>query len=528
MRSTQLKTILGAAGITLLLSACGSPEQPTPIEGSATTAPAFIGSPASPSSFEGFAGEHVFMAPAGKSTMHADGYNSDVHQVSGPLGINPQMNTRRATRFGNGMCATITFNQQGQLVALCASMAGFRIELIAPRTLESLARFDLPGRPSTFQALINLDPSIMMTDTSGGAYYYLDDKDRVVLADSQQRIARIAHRQLPNGEWDLYLENSWDLSNDVPNDCQDWGNWFPSGECDPITAVMPDSEGLIWWVTRMGRVGTLDSKTGRVKGTRFEGEEIQNGFSVSSEAVYIVTDHATYAMNADTYGSPKVLWRETYDRGSGKKVGSINQGSGTTPTLIGDRYITVTDNADERINLLVYRREPEFNGERLICTVPLFEKGASATDNSMVGWGRSIIIENNFGYQNAYQQKDWSAIQGGISRIDIREDESGCDVVWSSREKAPSVVPKLSTENGLVYFYTFEEQAGEKDVVWYLMALDAETGKTAFKIRTGAGKNFDNNWAPITLGPDGTAYVGSLKGLVAIWDEPEQLEVTTN
>ena len=89
-------------------------------------------------------------------------------------------------------------------------------------------------------------------------------------------------------------------------------------------------------------------------------------------------------------------------------------------------------------------------------------------------------------------------------------------------------MPKLSTENGLVYFYTFEEQDNEEDVAWYLMALDVETGKTAFKIRTGAGKNFDNNWAPITLGADGTAYVGSLKGLIAIWDEPEQLEVTTN
>ena len=186
---------------------------------------------------------------------------------------------------------------------------------------------------SSFQALINLDPSIIMTDTSGGAYYYLDDQDRVVLADSRQRIVRIGHRQQKNGEWELYLENSWDLSSDVPNDCQDWGNWFPSGECDPITAVMPDNEGLIWWVTRMGRVGTLDPKTGRVKGTRFEGEEIQNGFSVSSEAVYIVTDHATYAMTTNAYGTPEVLWRESYDRGSGKKVGSINQGSGTPPTL---------------------------------------------------------------------------------------------------------------------------------------------------------------------------------------------------
>ncbi len=138
----------------------------------------------------------------------------------------------------------------------------------------------------------------------------------------------------------------------------------------------------------------------------------------------------------------------------------------------------------------------------------------------MVGWGRTIIIENNFGYSSAIQQKEWDVIPGGITRIDVRKDESGCDVVWNSPEKAPSVVPKLSADNGLVYFYTFEQQENAEDVAWYLMALDAESGKTAFKIRTGAGMAFDNNWAPITIGTDGTAYVGTIKGIIAIWDDP--------
>lgn len=154
--------------------------------------------------------------------------------------------------------------------------------------------------------------------------------------------------------------------------------------------------------------------------------------------------------------------------------------------------------------------------------------GASATENSMIGFDRTIIIENNSGYTNAYQQKEWSAVRGGISRIDIREDESGSDTVWTSTEKVPSVVPKLSAGNGLVYFYTFEQHKETKDVVWYLTALNLNTGKTQFKIRTGSGKAFDNNWAPITIGPDGTLYIGTLMGLVAIWDEPDILDVSAN
>jgi hypothetical protein len=212
------------------------------------------------------------------------------------------------------------------------------------------------------------------------------------------------------------------------------------------------------------------------------------------------------------------MWREPYDRGSRRKPGLINQGAGSTPTLLGDRYVTTNDNADGRVNLLVYRREPEFRGERLICRVPLFEADASAAEFSMIAWNRSIILVNTFGYRNAFQQSDWDSVAGGIVRIDIREDESGCDTVWSSAERSPSIVAKLSTATGLVYAYTFQPQENGENA-WYLTALDPDTGETVFKILTGAGSQFDGNWGAITLGADGTAYLSTLKGMVAVWDE---------
>ena len=127
---------------------------------------------------------------------------------------------------------------------------------------------------------------------------------------------RISHRQLPDGKWQFNLDDSWDLSSHAPVDCQNWDNWFPSGECDPVTAVMPDKDGIIWWVTRQGRIGTLNPDNGRISSIRLQGEEIQNGFSVAPEAVYIVSDHATYALEAEKYGKPRILWREEYDRGT--------------------------------------------------------------------------------------------------------------------------------------------------------------------------------------------------------------------
>lgn len=503
----------------LALTACSMEEQyPRPLESAAISVPAYIGAPAEPKPMPGVVPEFPYLAPHGAGSMHSDGYNSDVHP-SGPLGRNPQIVTRDHSKtLPGGMCATTTFNADGKLISLCANMAGFSLNLFEPQSLEQLAYFQLPRRPSSFEALVKRDPSIVMEDTSGGAYYFLDNEYRVVLADSRQHVRRIAHRATGDGQYEFYEDGSWDLSDQVPNDCMSPTNWSPEpGGCDPIVAVMPGPDGLIWWVTRHGLVGTLDTDSGRVVKTQLEGEEIQNGFSVDLDAMYIVSDHRMYAMRADASGMPTVLWQENYDRGSGRKVGTINQGSGTTPTLIGDDYLTITDNADGRINLLVYRRKPAFEGERLICTVPLFEEGASVTDNSMVGWGRSIILENNFGYKSAVLQKDWNAVAGGIMRIDIREDESGCDVVWRSAEKAPSNVPKMSADNGLAYFYTFDLQ-DDGVPAWYLMAIDAHSGETAFKILTGAGKNFDNNWAPITLGADGTAYVGTLSGMISIRD----------
>ncbi|MNY13684.1 hypothetical protein D3C86_1468310 [compost metagenome] len=247
-------------------------------------------------------------------------------------------------------------------------------------------------------------------------------------------------------------------------------------------------------------------------------EEIQNGMSVAADGVYLVSDHAMYRFAADADGKPVQGWREVYDRGTGRKVGAINQGSGTTPTLLGERYVTITDNSDGRINLLVYRREQDYAGNRLICKLPVFDNNASATDNSAIGWGRSIILENNAGYTSAFAQKDWPAVHGGISRIDIRTDESGCDRIWESKERSPSVVPKLSVSNGLLYFYTFEPQPDGENA-WYLMALDFDSGQTRFKALSGVGQAFDNNWSPITLAPDGTAYVGTFGGLVALWDK---------
>jgi hypothetical protein len=89
--------------------------------------------------------------------------------------------------------------------------------------------------------------------------------------------------------------------------------------------------------------------------------------------------------------------------------------------------------------------------------------------------------------------------------------------MWESDEIAPSVVPKLSLKAGLVYAYT-KPPSPTGDDSWYFTALDFDNGETVFKRRAGASLGFNNNFAPVTIGPDGTAYVGVLGGLTLFRD----------
>jgi hypothetical protein len=53
---------------------------------------------------------------------------------------------------------------------------------------------------------------------------------------------------------------------------------------------------------------------------------------------------------------------------------------------------------------------------------------------------------------------------------------------------------------------------------WYLTAIDLRTGARVWSRLTGYGFGYNNNYAPITIGPDRTAYIGVLGGLVAVRD----------
>ncbi|GGQ37976.1 hypothetical protein BKA00_000253 [Actinomadura coerulea] len=512
MRRSLLAAVLSAVLTGTAVPAAADPIPDGPGRG---LVPAYVGAPATPVPLAGRpvpANPH--QGPVGTSSMHADSHASDTYPFMGPLGRDPRVLGEAKGGGLPGLCSTVTFARRtGLIVAQCTRGQNLMLRLIDPRTLKDLATYELPPRPSTVQAVFSLSLDTVFTDTSGGAYYYLDPQDRAVLADSAFHLRRFAHEKGPDGKWRFTVTDDWDLRAHLPHDCATWTNPWPMGECDPVTAVGPDWNGLIWWITKGGRVGTVDPGSGAVRMTRLGGEGVQNSFAAAENGVSVVSDHALYRMRAGADGTPEIVWRQPYDRGSGRKPGQIDQGSGTTPTFFGDGYVAVTDNADDRMHVIVRRADDG----GLVCQVPVFGSGASATDNSLIGYGRSLFVENNYGYRNFFDLPPGGSSVGGVSRVDVKADGTGCETVWTSAERSPSTVSKVSVPAGLLYLYTKEPR---KDLIdaWYLTAVDVHTGRTVYKVLTGTGKWFDNSWAPVTIGPDGTAYVGVVGGLVAVRD----------
>jgi hypothetical protein len=395
----------------------------------------------------------------------------------------------------------VNFDRQGRIVTVCVRYRTPHLLLLDPDSLTVIDDYELPARRTPL-----LGVRRMMEDTSGGAYFYLDHEDRAVVGTADGTIDVIAvHGRGDQGHFDLVQRH--DLSTRLR---------LPGGELDKITAVLPDYQGNYWLVARYGTIGVVTPK-GELRTLRLDGEEIENSLSIGTEAAYVVTDHALYRFELDARSQPFAVWRAPYDRGSRRKVGQVNQGSGTTPTLLGSDYVAIADNAEPRMNVLVYRRDREL-ARRLVCKVPVFEAGQSATENTLIGHGRSLVVENNAGYDLFTTMRGGKTSAPGLVRIDVRSDESGCDVVWESHEISQTTVPKLSTATGLVYLYTKLPNAPDGADAYYFTALDFATGRTVYSVLTGTGVRYDNNWAAISIAPDGSAYVGVLNGLVRVRD----------
>ena len=454
---------------------------------------------------------HPFMAANGSSNIHDDAYQTDAYDGPGPLG--PDLSVR-STLFA-AECASVTFDSHGRIVTVCVSPTGATLRMLDPDTLATLASHELPPRKLG---------SFSFSNFAGGGYFYLDDQDRAVVTTF-------------TGHLQVYAEAGSTLGagfrrvRDVDLNAATAGS--------DILSALPDWSGRIWFVTGSGVVGFVAADDS-VHSLRLpDGETVANSFAVDeSGGVFVVSTHALYRLDV-TDEAPTVTWRLPYDRGTRVKPGQVSQGSGTTPTLIGPASgpgggaIAITDNAEPQINVLVVRRGRSGPGAEPLCRQPVFPAGESGDENSLIAVPGGLIAENNFGYAGplAGVPGRTADTTPGLARVDVDYEHGGCHLAWeNTTARIPTLVSKASLATGLVYGFT-HPAADELPLTlrlvppladllapdaWFLTAFDARTGEQVWSRFVGSGLGYNNNYAPVTLGPDGTAYVGTLGGLVRI------------
>ncbi|MFF4835022.1 hypothetical protein [Streptomyces sp. NPDC001315] len=437
-----------------------------------------------------------YAGPDGTATMHGDTGSSDTTPLPGP-GTGTLSSKRVALASA---CPTVLVGSDGYPVALCTPIFGQvpTVHLLDPDDGGSITELAL-----TKGSLL------------GGVYAYIDQDDRLVVVDGSRSLLRIGHHRDADGDWTLTVDQKLPLTSAIP-------------ENDAVTGLSPDWQGRVWFATGNGLVGTADDRTGTVRTLQLPaGEKVANSISTAPQGTLVTTTQATYLLTAGTDGTPRISWRQAYDRGSARKPGQLSWGSGSTPTFFGPGdgtdYVAIVDNADTQVKLQVY----ETSTGRRICSTPVLPAGGAGSENSPIGAGRSVFVASTYGYpypavpDGAGDSVPASAdFTGGLTRVDVRADGSGCDLVWDNTLRS-AAVPKLSLADGKLHTVLRDPlipgTSGTSLLDPYRYAeIDPDTGKVTRSSQVGIGSLYDTLQMAGTAAPGGVYYQGTVTGVLRI------------
>ncbi|KAA9155298.1 hypothetical protein FPZ12_030230 [Amycolatopsis acidicola] len=437
-----------------------------------------------------------YTGPDGTATMHGDTSSSDTTPLPGPGA--GTLNSKRIALAS--ACPTVLAGSDGYPVALCTPIFGQvpTVHLLDPSTGDSLAELAL-----TKGSLL------------GGVYAYLDQENRLVVVDGSRSLLRVGHHRNADGDWELRVDRSLSLASAIPED-------------DAVTGLSPDWSGRVWFATGKGIVGTADDASGAVSTVRLPaGEQVANSISTAPAGTLVTTTAATYLLTAGPDGAPRIAWRQSYDRGSARKPGQLSWGSGSTPTFFGPRdgtdYVAIVDNADTQVKLQVY----ETGTGRRICDTPVLLSGGPGSENSPIGVDNSVYVASTYGYpypavpDGAGQSVPASAdFAGGFTRVDVRPDGSGCDLVWDNTLRS-AAVPKYSLADGKLHTVLRDPlipgTKGTSILDPYRYAeIDPATGNVVRSATVGAGFLYDTLQMAGTATPGGVYLQGTITGILRI------------
>ncbi|KAG7040285.1 hypothetical protein JMJ77_0010556, partial [Colletotrichum scovillei] len=438
-------------------------------------------------------------------SMHNDGGNTGSTDFIGPRG---QRNLAIALNqplsimlWGSGGTLTYVFSDSnsGKLV----------VGSFDPETLEILGSW----KPSGAQALNGAYMSLIPGEKGG----------QIIVGTSQGNILVLERnhcKAAPSFELVRHITIAKEL-----------------GPGESLFNNMIDIHGNIWF-TIGAFLGTTNSTTvgyvtprGDIFKTPILNQVVENGISVNRETIFVLTgpptarqtkeDGLLSAYTASSNGistTPELLWQLSYNAGSEVKPGGFARGSETTPSLLGDDFIAITDNDDDQLHLMITRQK-QFSTLQ-VCKVPIFAPGAGAADIRPTvhfdGVSYKVAILNTYNATAVTSllspsfeiNGDWNnkvGMPGGIATVEVSPDGSDCQIVWMSDLRV-TMEPLLATSG---------------TYVWYLVALDWRSGEEVYRIKARASGVFNDNFVASSIGPNGGFYQPVIRGVFIVKDRQE-------
>lgn len=416
------------------------------------------------------------------NSIHNDSWATDSYpDLAGPTGATGQVDSL----FTGGDCATLAFDSEGRLVTLCSSLTAVIAYVVEPTDLSVIHQSVVGSR------------SPDLTDFSGGGYFILDDRDRIVFPAAGGVIRVLDTRSGIVPAADIPVAQTL-----VPD--------------EKVTAVMPGWRGGYWYVGSKGTVGRVPRSGGNPRSVNLGGETIENSFAVTSDAAYVVTGAALYRLESVS-GAPTVAWQTPYDAGGRLKPGQTSRASGTTPTVFADgRLVAISDNADPQMAVVVF----DTATGSVTCRQPVFGPQTGATENSLIAAGNRLIVENNYGYRPAITATAAGhSTTPGLAALDVDPRDGRCRPAWyNDTITIPSLVSKATLPGDQVLTYTKPADWRGIDA-WYFTGVDLTSGQVAWWRLAGTGIPFNNHYASAALSPAGDLLVGTVNGVARLRDE---------
>ena len=155
--------------------------------------------------------------------------------------------------------------------------------------------------------------------------------------------------------------------------------------------------------------------------SRALGEPIGNSFAVDEQGgVYIVSDAALYRFEAARRRRSRRSGARRYANIGIAKPGQSEKGSGTTPTLMGKRLVSITDNADP-MDVLVFKRARKVKGAA--ARVPPAGLRQGRVGHRPVAdrrRARAMVVENNYGYTGPSSTMQGKTTTPGLARVNLK------------------------------------------------------------------------------------------------------------